>query len=95
MSLNRKDIEDALSYAISMGIAISNKAHEPSSDLLSLNKACKFLRKMGYIRCMKMLRLMIDDGRLKIVKKGRGDKPIQYVSYLELQKILFVERFSK
>ena len=43
----------------------------------------------------KMLRLMIDDGRLKIVKKGRGDKPIQYVSYLELQKVLFVERFSE
>ena len=88
-------MNEAISRAIALGMAIQQKIHSPSDDCISLSQAARYLLSIGYKNPKKVLKLYAEQGKIHIHKPQGADNKKACLSVVELNGVLLEREISK
>lgn len=87
-------MNDVVSRAIALGMAIQQRIHSPSDDVISLNQAARYLLSLGYKNPKKVLKLYEQEGKIHIHKPQGADNRKAEISVVELNGFLLEKEIS-
>lgn len=88
-------MNDVVSRAIALGMAIQQRIHSPSDDVISLNQAARYLLSLGYKNPKNVLKLYAEQGKIHIHKPQGADNRKAEISVVELNGFLLEKEISK
>ena len=88
-------MNEIVSRAIALGMAIQQKIHSPSDDCISLSQAARYLLSLGYKNPKKLLKLYEQEGKIHIHKPQGADNKKACLSVVELNGFLLEREISK
>lgn len=88
-------MNSTIARAIALGMAIQQQIHSPSDDLISLNKAAKYLLSLGYKNPKKMLANYQTEGKIHIRKPKDSSNSKCLISVVELNSLLLENSLNK
>ena len=88
-------MNEIVSRAIALGMAIQQKIHSPSDDCISLSQAVRYLLSLGYKNPKKVLKLYAEQGKIHIHKPQGADNKKACLSVVELNGFLLEKEISK
>ena len=88
-------MNEIVSRAIALGMAIQQKIHSPSDDCISLNQASRYLLSLGYKNPKNVLKLYAEQGKIDIHKPQGADNKKACLSVVELNGFLLEKEISK
>ena len=88
-------MNEIVSRAIALGMAIQQKIHSPSDDCISLSQAARYLLSLGYKNPRKMLKLYAEQGKIHIHKPQGADNKKACLSVVELNGFLLEQEIQK
>ena len=88
-------MNEIVSRAIALGIAIQQKIHSPSDDCISLSQAARYLLSLGYKNPKKVLKFYEQEGKIHIRKPLGADNRKAMLSVVELNGFLLEKEISK
>ena len=88
-------MNEIVSRAIALGMAIQQKIHSPSDDCISLSQAARYLLSLGYKNPKKVLKLYEQEGKIHIRKPQGADNRKACLSVVELNGLLLEKEISK
>ena len=88
-------MNEIVSRAIALGMAIQQKIHSPSDDCISLSQAARYLLSLGYKNPRKVLKLYAEQGKIHIYKPQGADNKKACLSVVELNGFLLEKEISK
>lgn len=87
-------MNEIVSRAIALGMAIQQRIHSPSDDVISLSQAARYLLSLGYKNPKKVLKLYEQEGKIHIRKPlGAGNRKAE-ISVVELNGVLLEREIS-
>ena len=81
-------MNEIVSRAIALGMAIQQKIHSPSDDCISLSQAARYLLSLGYQNPRRVLKLYAEQGKIHIHKPQGADNKKACLSVVELNGFL-------
>ena len=81
-------MNEIVSRAIALGMAIQQKIHSPSDDCVSLSQAARYLLSLGYKNPRRVLKLYAEQGKIHIHKPQGADNKKACLSVVELNGFL-------
>ena len=87
-------MNDVVSRAIALGMAIQQRIHSPSDDVISLNQAARYLLSLGYKNPKNVLKLYAGQGKIHIHKPQGADNRKAEISVVELNGFLLEKEIS-
>ena len=81
-------MNEIVSRAIALGMAIQQKIHSPSDDSISLSQAARYLLSLGYKNPRRVLKLYAEQGKIHIHKPQGADNKKACLSVVELNGFL-------
>ena len=81
-------MNEIVSRAIALGMAIQQKIHSPSDDCISLSQAARYLLSLGYKNPRRVLKLYAEQGKIHIHKPQGADNKKACLSVVELNGFL-------
>ena len=88
-------MNEIVSRAIALGMAIQQKIHSPSDDCISLSQAARYLLSLGYKNPRKVLKLYAEQGKIHIHKPQGANNKKACLSVVELNGFLLGQEMSK
>ena len=88
-------MNEIVSRAIALGMAIQQKIHSPSDDCISLSQAARYLLSLGYKNPRKVLKLYAGQGKIHIHKPQGADNKKACLSVVELNGFLLEQEIQK
>ena len=88
-------MNEIVSRAIALGMAIQQKIHSPSNGCISLSQAARYLLSLGYKNPKKMLKLYAEQGKIHIHKPQGADNKKACLSVVELNGFLLEQEINK
>ena len=88
-------MNEAISRAIALGMAIQQKIHSPSDDCISLSQAARYLLSLGYKNPRRVLKLYAEQGKIHIHKPQGANNKKACLSVVELNGFLLEKEISK
>ena len=88
-------MNEIVSRAIALGMAIQQKIHSPSDDVISMSQAVRYLLSLGYKNPKKVLKLYEHEGKIHIRKPQGSDNKKACLSVVELNGVLLEREISK
>ena len=88
-------MNEIVSRAIALGMAIQQKIHSPSDDCISLSQAARYLLSLGYKNPRKTLKLYAEQGKIHIHKPQGSENCKAMLSVVELNGFLLEKEISK
>ena len=88
-------MNEIVSRAIALGMAIQQKIHSPSDDCISLSQAARYLLSLGYKNPRKMLKLYAEQGKIHIHKPQGANNKKACLSVVELNGFLLEQEIKK
>ena len=88
-------MNEIVSRAIALGMAIQQRIHSPSDDVISLSQAARYLLSLGYKNPKKVLRMYEQEGKIHIRKQQGADNRKAEISVVELNGFLLEKEISK
>lgn len=88
-------MNEIVSRAIALGMAIQQKIHSPSDDCISLSQAARYLLSLGYKNPRRVLKLYAEQGKIHIHKPQGADNKKACLSVVELNGFLLGQEMSK
>lgn len=88
-------MNEIVSRAIALGMAIQQKIHSPSDDVISMSQAVRYLLSLGYKNPKKVLKLYEQEGKIHIRKPQGADNKKACLSVVELNGVLLEREISK
>ena len=88
-------MNEIVSRAIALGMAIQQKIHSPSDDCISLSQAARYLLSLGYKNPRKVLKMYEQEGKIHIRKPQGADNKKACLSVVELNGFLLEKEISK
>lgn len=88
-------MNEIVSRAIALGMAIQQKIHSPSDDVISMSQAVRYLLSLGYKNPKKVLKLYEQEGKIHIHKPQGADNRKACLSVVELNGVLLEREISK
>ena len=83
-------MNEIVSRAIALGMAIQQKIHSPSDDCISLSQAARYLLSLGYKNPKKVLKLYAEQGKIHIHKPQGADNKKASCRFIEQESTIFV-----
>ena len=87
-------MNDVVSRAIALGMAIQQRIHSPSDDVISLNQAARYLLSLGYKNPKNVLKLYAEQGKIHIHKPQGSENRKAEISVVELNGFLLEKEIS-
>ena len=87
-------MNDVVSRAIALGMAIQQRIHSPSDDVISRNQASRYLLSLGYKNPKNVLKLYAEQGKIHIHKPQGADNRKAEISVVELNGFLLEKEIS-
>ena len=87
-------MNEIVSRAIALGMAIQQKIHSPSDDCISLSQAARYLLSLGYKNPKKVLKLYAEQGKTHIHKPQGANNKKAYLAVVELNGFLLEKEIS-
>lgn len=84
--ISSADIKLIVSSAISMGMALYAKIHQPEDDRIGMREAIRYMKCIGIDNSRQLLEKWIADGKLKAMKGGDAPNSKMKISFVELQR---------
>ena len=81
-------MNEIVSRAIALGMAIQQKIHSPSDDCISLSQAARYLLSLGYKNPRRVLKLYTEQGKIHIHKPQGANNKKACLSVVELNGFL-------
>lgn len=88
-------MNEIVSRAIALGMAIQQRIHSPSDDVISLSQAARYLLSLGYKNPKKVLRMYEQEGKIHIHKPLGANNKKACLSVVELNGLLLEKEISK
>lgn len=88
-------MNELVSRAIALGMAIQQRIHSPSDDVISLSQAARYLLSLGYKNPKKVLKLYEQEGKIHIHKPQGANNKKACLSVVELNGVLLEREISK
>ena len=88
-------MNEIVSRAIALGMAIQQKIHSPSDDCISLSQAARYLLSIGYKNPRKVLKMYEQEGKIHIRKPQGADNRKACLSVVELNGFLLEQLIKK
>lgn len=88
-------MNEIVSRAIALGMAIQQKIHSPSDDCISLSQAARYLLSLGYKNPRRVLKLYAEQGKIHIHKPQGVNNKKACLSVVELNGFLLGQEISK
>ena len=88
-------MNEIVSRAIALGMAIQQKIHSPSDDCISLSQAARYLLSLGYKNPKKVLKMYEQEGKIHIHKPQGANNKKACLSVVELNGFLLEKEISK
>ena len=88
-------MNEIVSRAIALGMAIQQKIHSPSDDCISLSQAARYLLSLGYKNPRRVLKLYAEQGKIHIHKPQGANNKKACLSVVELNGFLLGQEMSK
>ena len=88
-------MNEIVSRAIALGMAIQQKIHSPSDDCISLSQAARYLLSLGYKNPKKVLKMYEQEGKIHIRKQQGANNKKACLSVVELNGFLLEQEISK
>ena len=88
-------MNEIVSRAIALGMALQQRIHSPSDDVISLSQAARYLLSLGYRNPKKVLKLYEQEGKIHIHKPQGADNRKACLSVVELNRVLLEKEISK
>lgn len=88
-------MNEIVSRAIALGMAIQQKIHSPSDDVISLSQAARYLLSLGYKNPKKVLKMYEQEGKIHIRKQQGANNKKSCLSVVELNGFLLEKEISK
>ena len=88
-------MNEIVSRAIALGMALQQKIHSPSDDVISLNQAARYLLSLGYKNPKKVLKMYEQEGKIHIRKPQGADNRKACLSVVELNGVLLEQLIKK
>ena len=88
-------MNEIVSRAIALGMAIQQKIHSPSDDCISLSQAARYLLSLGYKNPRRVLKLYAEQGKININKPQGANNKKACLSVVELNGFLLEKEISK
>ena len=88
-------MNEIVSRAIALGMAIQQKIHSPSDDCISLSQAARYLLSLGYKNPKKVLKLYAEQGKIHIRKQQGANNKKACLSVVELNGLLLEQLIKK
>ena len=87
-------MNEIVSRAIALGMAIQQKIHSPSDDVISLSQAARYLLSLGYKNPKKVLKFYEQEGKIHIRKPQGASNKKACLSVVELNGFLLEKEIS-
>ena len=87
-------MNDVVSGAIALRMAIQQRIHSPSDDVISLNQAARYLLSLCYKNPKNVLKLYAEQGKIHIHKPQGADNRKAEISVVELNGFLLEKEIS-
>ena len=87
--------KDILAAAISLGMTLHNMIISPETDVISKNRACKFLSDAGFSNPKKLLEELVKQQKIKLRKKDGARNGKITLSAVELQRAVLEMRIKE
>ncbi len=81
-------MNEIVSRAIALGMAIQQRIHSPSDDVISMSQAARYLLSLGYKNPKKVLKLYEQEGKIHIHKPQGSENRKAMLSVVELNGFL-------
>ena len=88
-------MNEIVSRAIALGMAIQQRIHSPSDDVISLSQAARYLLSLGYKNPKKVLKMYEQEGKIHIHKPQGANNKKACLSVVELNGVLLEKEISK
>ena len=88
-------MNEIVSRAIALGMAIQQKIHSPSDDCISLSQAARYLLSLGYKNPRRVLKLYAEQGKIHIHKPQGANNKKACLSVVELNGFLLEKEITK
>ena len=88
-------MNEIVSRAIALGMALQQRIHSPSDDVISLSQAARYLLSLGYKNPKKVLKLYEQEGKIHIHKPQGASNKKACLSVVELNGLLLEKEISK
>ena len=88
-------MNEIVSRAIALGMAIQQKIHSPSDDCISLSQAARYLLSLGYKNPRRVLKLYAEQGKIHIHKSQGANNKKACLSVVELNGFLLEQEINK
>ena len=88
-------MNEIVSRAIALGMALQQRIHSPSDDVISLNQASRYLLSLGYKNPKKVLKFYEQEGKIHIRKPQGSENRKAMLSVVELNGFLLEQEISK
>ena len=88
-------MNEIVSRAIALGMALQQRIHSPSDDVISLSQAARYLLSLGYKNPKKVLKLYEQEGKIHIHKPQGADNRKAEISVCELNGFLLEQLIKK
>ena len=88
-------MNEIVSRAIALGMALQQRIHSPSDDVISLNQASRYLLSLGYKNPKKVLKFYEQEGKIHIRKPQGSENRKAMLSVVELNGFLLEKEISK
>ena len=87
-------MNEIVSRAIALGMAIQQKIHSPSDDCISLSQAARYLLSLGYKNPRKVLKLYAEQGMIHIPQPQGANNKKACLSVVELNGFLLEKEIT-
>lgn len=88
-------MNEIVSRAIALGMALQQRIHSPSDDVISLSQAARYLLSLGYKNPKKVLKFYEQEGKIHIHKPQGANNKKACLSVVELNGFLLEKEISK
>lgn len=88
-------MNEIVSRAIALGMALQQRIHSPSDDVISLSQAARYLLSLGYKNPKKVLKLYEQEGKIHIHKPQGASNKKACLSVVELNGLLLEQLIKK
>lgn len=88
-------MNEIVSRAIALGMALQQRIHSPSDDVISLSQAARYLLSLGYKNPKKVLKMYEQEGKIHIRKPQGANNKKACLSVVELNGFLLEKEISK
>ena len=88
-------MNEIVSRAIALGMAIQQRIHSPSDDVISLSQAARYLLSLGYKNPKKVLKFYEQEGKIHIHKPQGANNKKACLSVVELNGLLLEQLIKK